>query len=55
MSEGMTIPFFDEPQQNSSTAEDKKSQRTRACSYLSERHGQDNDSTVTVSCHCDNF
>ncbi|CAM4752984.1 unnamed protein product [Rotaria magnacalcarata] len=41
-----TIPFFDETQ--NSTNGDKKSQRTRAYSYLSERHQRDNDSTVTL-------
>ncbi|CAF3279088.1 unnamed protein product [Rotaria socialis] len=42
-----TIPFFDEAQ--NSTNEDKKSQKTRAYSYLSERHQRDNDSTVTAA------
>ncbi|CAF2124314.1 unnamed protein product, partial [Rotaria magnacalcarata] len=42
-----TIPFFDETQ--NSTNGDKKSQRTRAYSYLSERHQRDNDSTVTAA------
>ncbi|CAF3763063.1 unnamed protein product [Rotaria sp. Silwood1] len=43
-----TIPFFEDTQQNS-TNEDRKSQRTRAFSYLSERHKHDNDSTVTAA------
>ncbi|CAF2903870.1 unnamed protein product [Rotaria sp. Silwood2] len=47
ISDTTTIPFFDETQANS-TNEDRKSQRTRAFSYLSERPQYDNDSTVTL-------
>ena len=43
-----TIPFFDETQQNSLN-EERKSQRTRNYSYISERNKQDNQSTVTVN------
>lgn len=48
ISENTTIPFFDETQ-NSSSNEERKSQRARNFSYISERTHCDNDSTVTVS------
>ncbi len=48
--DNMTIPFFDETQQNSiNPNEDRKSLRTRNFSCGSERDKQDNESTITVN------